>query len=76
MCHVVTCWERAELLALVCGVQLRVCRFPVGILGQVWYFIESIPDLCTLTYLDFLWISFGEILRLYTMLFMLKRSPS
>ena len=22
MCHVVTCWERADLLALVCGVQL------------------------------------------------------
>ena len=29
MCFVVTCWERADLLALV-----------------------SIPDLCTLTYLD------------------------
>ena len=25
--------------------------FPCGILGQVWYFIVSIPDLCTLTYL-------------------------
>ena len=24
--------------------------FPCGILGQVWYFIVSIPDLCTLTY--------------------------
>ena len=23
---------------------------PVGILGQVWYLIVSIPDLCTLTY--------------------------
>ena len=22
---------------------------PIGILGQVWYFIVSIPDLCTLT---------------------------
>ena len=22
MCFVVTCWERADLLALVCGVQL------------------------------------------------------
>ena len=21
MCHLVTCWERADLLALVCGVQ-------------------------------------------------------
>ena len=24
----------------------------IGILGQVWYLIVSIPDLCTLTYLD------------------------
>ena len=38
-CFVVTCLVRADLLALVCGV-----------LGQVWYLIESIPDLCTLTY--------------------------
>ena len=28
---------------------LWVCHFPIGILGQVWYFIVSIPDLCTLT---------------------------
>ena len=27
-----------------------VCHFPIGILGQVWYLIVSIPDLCTLTY--------------------------
>ena len=44
MCLVVTCWERADLLALVCG--------EFGILGQVWYLIVSIPDLCTLTYLN------------------------
>ena len=49
MCFVVTCWERADLLALVCGVY---CHFPNGILGQVWYLIVSIPDLCTLTYYD------------------------
>ena len=24
----------------------------IGILGQVWYLIVSIPDLCTLTYFD------------------------
>ena len=30
---------------------LWVCYFPIGILGQVWYLIVSIPDLCTLTYL-------------------------
>ena len=29
---------------------LGVCHFPIGILGQVWYLIVSIHDLCTLTY--------------------------
>ena len=29
---------------------LWVCYFPTCILGQVWYLIVSIPDLCTLTY--------------------------
>ena len=29
---------------------LWVCYYPIGILGQVWYLIVSIPDLCTLTY--------------------------
>ena len=52
MCLVVTCWERADLLALVCGVLLCVCYFPIGILGQVWYLILSIPDLCTLSYFE------------------------
>ena len=47
MCFVVTCWKRADLLALVCGVY---CEFVIGILGQVWYLIVLIPDLCTLTY--------------------------
>ena len=28
--------------------------FPCGALGQVWYLIVSIPDLCLFTYLD--WI--------------------
>ena len=27
--------------------------FPCGILGQVWYFIVSIPDLCPLSYLHY-----------------------
>ena len=27
-------------------------NFPIGILGQVWYLIVSIPDLCTLTHLE------------------------
>ena len=49
LCLVATCWERVDLFALSCGVLLWVCYFPIGILGQVWYLIVSIPDLCTLT---------------------------
>ena len=50
---VVTCWERADLLALVCDVYNCIfVTFPCGILGQVWYLIESIPDLCRLSYLN------------------------
>ena len=42
--------------------------YPIGILGQVWYLIVSIPDLCTLTYFlqvynfDFLKFRILEIL--------------
>ena len=32
--------------------QLDWESFPIGIVGQVWYLIVSIPDLCTLTYLE------------------------
>ena len=45
MCFAVTWCERADLLALVCGVELQVCYFPIGILGQVWYLIVLILDL-------------------------------
>ena len=31
--------------------QLWAFHFPIGILGQVWYLIVSIPDLCTLTHI-------------------------
>ena len=52
-CLVVTCWERPDLLALVCDVLLWVCYFPIGILGQVWYLIVSIPDLCPFLYFGY-----------------------
>ena len=29
MCFVVTCWERADLLALVCGVYCESVTFPL-----------------------------------------------
>ena len=47
MCFVVTCWERADLFALVCGVYCKFVTFPL----VSWDLIVSIPDLCTLTYL-------------------------
>ena len=50
MCLVVTCWERADLFALFLWCLVFV-TFPIGTLGQVWYLIVSIPDLCTLSYL-------------------------
>ena len=40
-CLVVTCWERADLLALVGDVYCIFVTFPCGILGQVWYLIVS-----------------------------------
>ena len=40
-CPVVTCWERADLLALVCDVKLCFVTFPCGILGQVWHLVVS-----------------------------------
>ena len=41
LCLVVCCWERADLLALVCGVLLCSCHFPIGILDVVLDCIDS-----------------------------------
>ena len=49
-CIVVTCWERADLLALVGDVYCTFGAFPCGILGQVWYLIVPFPGLCRLSY--------------------------
>ena len=46
----VTCWERADLLALVGDVYCIFVTFPCGIQDQVWYLIVSFPDLCLLSY--------------------------
>ena len=47
----VTCWERAGLLALLYVMFYCVfVTFSCGVLGQVWYLIVSISDLCLLTY--------------------------
>ena len=51
-CLVVTCWERADLLALVCDVCCDCVTFPFGILGLVCYLIVLIPDPYHLSYFD------------------------
>ena len=48
----VTCWERADILALVCDVSLRSCHFPIDILGHVWCLTVSSSDLFPLSYLQ------------------------
>ena len=47
---VVTCWERADLLALVGDVYCIFVTLPYCILGYVWYLIVLFPDLCRLSY--------------------------
>ena len=50
---VVTCWKRADLLALLYVMLYCVfVTFEYGILGQVCCMIVSIPDLCLLSYFD------------------------
>ena len=51
---VVTCWERADLLALLYVMFSCVfVTFPHAVLDQVWYLIVSIPDISCLPYLKF-----------------------
>ena len=62
LCHTVlyvpcrlvdTCWGRALLLALLYVMFSCVfVTFPYDVLGQAWYLIVSIHDLCLLLYLD------------------------
>ena len=43
----ITCWEKADLLDLLCVVFSCVfVTFPYGFPGRVWYLIVLIPDLC------------------------------
>ena len=49
----VTCWERADLLALVGDVYCIFVTFPCGTLRQVWYLIVLFPTLCRLSYFYF-----------------------
>ena len=49
----ITLWERAGLLALLCVMFPCVfVTFPYGVSGQVWFLIISIPDICLFLYFD------------------------
>ena len=45
-CLVVTCLERADLLALLGDVYCIFLNFQCGILSQVWYLVVLFLDLC------------------------------
>ena len=47
-------WKKTDLLALLYVMFSGVfCHFTMYVLGQVWYLIISIPDLCLLPYLGY-----------------------
>ena len=49
--HVVTCWEKANLLAHLYVKFIRVfVTFQYGAMGQVWNLFVSIPYICLLPY--------------------------
>ena len=50
---VATCWERADILALLyVMVSCVFVTFSYGVPGKVWYLIVSIPDFCLLSYFN------------------------
>ena len=53
---VLTCWERPDLLAPLCVMfSCDFVTFAYGVVGQVWYLIVLIPDLCLPLY--FKWVN-------------------
>ena len=60
-CLVFTCWARVDLLAPVGDVYCIFVTFPCGILGQVWYSIVSFPDLCRLSYFEWLFLPISDL---------------
>ena len=57
-CLVVTCWERADFLALDGDVYSIFDTFPCGILGQVWYLIVAFSIFAS--FLTFIFILLAE----------------
>ena len=68
MPSMVTCWERAGLLAPLCVFCVFVA-FPYGVLGKMWYLIVWIPDLCLLPYLSFLLLLSFKCQKMFELLF-------
>ena len=60
-CLVVTCWERADILALVCDVLLRLCHFPM-----------VYPWSCGTGLYRFLWSPAGKGLTMWLLFVMLN----
>ena len=52
-------WQTFWLSLLVYNCEFVTFNF--GILGQVWYLIVSIPDLCTLTFFDSVIVKLEEV---------------
>ena len=47
LCYLVCfCWERADVLALLCVDFMCFATFPIGVPDNVWYLIVPNPDLC------------------------------
>ena len=64
---VVNSWQRAGLFSLLCVTFYCVfVTFPCGVLGQVWYLIVSISDLCLLSYIAMLITKLNMICLVYS----------
>ena len=50
VCHAFASGERLTAWLLFVMSNCDFVTFPCGILGQVWYLIVLIPDLCRLSY--------------------------
>ena len=67
---VVTCWERTDLLALLCVMfYLRFVTFPCGVLGRVWCLICQFPIFAF--FLTFKMVTYWERANLLALLYVM-----
>ena len=52
----VTCWKRLTSWLFFVMYNCVFVTFPCDILGQVWYLIVSIHDLCNLSYIEMVFV--------------------